>query len=161
MMQKHLFRKSAAWNNHQGFTLIEVMMAMVIFVIGILSVAAMQTSATRGNISANKNTRGFSWCSDRMEALMSLPYVEPLAGDLALGAHDPVQTADGVDNDYDGQIDEPGETGNITVRWDVFDNSASVPNTIRIAVTANWQTPMGNPKTLTLTSVRARNATAD
>ena len=157
MMQKHLFRKSAAWNNHQGFTLIEVMMAMVIFVIGILSVAAMQTSATRGNISANKTTRGFSWCSDRMEALMSLPYA--LTGDLSLGAHDPAQTADGVDNDYDGQIDEAGETGNITVRWDVFNNS--VPDTIRIVVTANWQTPMGTPKTLTLTSVRARNATAN
>lgn len=160
MKKIHLFHKLAACNDNQGFTLIEVMMAMVIFVIGILSVAAMQTSATRGNISANKTTRGFTWCSDRMETLMSLPYVEPLAGNLALGPHNPAQNADGIDNDHDGQIDEAGETGNITLTWTVA-NNAAVPNSIIISVTANWQSPMGDPKTLTLSSVRARNATAN
>ena len=161
MKKTDLFRKLTVYNDNQGFTLIEVLMAMVIFLIGILSVAAMQTNATRGNIAANKSTRGFTWCSDRMETLMRLPYTEPLAGDLAIGNHAPAQDADSIDNDYDGQIDEAGETGNINITWFIFDNAASVPNSIIISVTANWQTPMGDPKTLTLTTLRARNATAN
>ena len=163
MKKTQIFRNLAAYSDNQGFTLIEVLMAMVIFAIGILSVAAMQTNATRGNIAANKSTRGFTWCSDRMETLMRLPYTDPnLVGAPDPGVdYAPAQDADGVDNNYDGRIDEPGETGNITITWNVIDNGASVPNSIIISVTADWQTPMGDPKTLTLTTLRARNATAN
>ena len=78
MLKKQSFRKSATWDTNRGFTLIEVMMGMVIFAIGILSVAAMQTSAIRGNTSANKTTRAFVWCSDRMEFLKSVPIPMPV-----------------------------------------------------------------------------------
>ena len=76
MFNKQPIRKSNVCHNNRGFTLIEIMVAMVIFVIGVLSVAALQTKATKGNISANRSTRAFTWCSDRMEMLMSLPYTD-------------------------------------------------------------------------------------
>jgi type IV pilus assembly protein PilV len=150
-------RKINIRHNDQGFTLIEIMIAMVIFAIGILSVAALQTKATKGNISANRSTRAFTWCSDRMETLMSLPYASVVADA-------PAQTADGIDNDYDGQIDEAGESGDINIAWTVVNNDGAPGNpplnTISITVTVIWQTPMGQQKTVNLTTVRARNATA-
>lgn len=157
MSKKQPIRKLNIRHNDQGFTLIEIIVAMVIFAIGILSVAALQTKATKGNISANRSTRAFTWCSDRMEMLMSLPYDNVVADA-------PVQTADGIDNDYDGQIDEAGESGDININWTVVNNDGAPGNpplnTISITVTVIWSTPMGQQKTINLTTVRARNATA-
>ena len=164
-------RNSKICENNQGFTLIEIMVAMVIFAIGILSVAALQTKATKGNISANRSTRAFTWCSDRMEVLMSLPYThDDLDATLNAGEHSQdvgsfTQATDGIDNDYDGQIDEVGETGDIDIEWTVVDNDGVAPNTPpeftkTIIVTVTWSTPMGQEKTVNLTTVRARNATA-
>ncbi|MGD9114731.1 MAG: prepilin-type N-terminal cleavage/methylation domain-containing protein [Desulfobacterales bacterium] len=155
MFNNTIVKKFEKWTDNQGYTLIEVMIAMVILLVGMLSVAAMQTKSTNSNTSANRSTRGFAWCSDRMERLKSLPYIEPLSGDLALGDHVPTQDADGIDNDYDGQIDETGETGSVSLSWTI--SNGAVANTMGIAVTATWQTPLGGQKTLTLTSVRARN----
>jgi hypothetical protein len=133
------------------------MIGIAIFAVGILSVAALQTSATRGNISANKTTRAFTWCTDRMEFLKSLPYTDAR---LTAGSYPQIAPAaenDGIDNDYDGLIDEAGETGQIDLTWTI----ANVGNTKQITVTATWRTPMGDPKTHTLTTIRARNATAN
>ena len=159
-------RKLTICHDNQGFTLIEIMIAMVIFMIGILSVAALQTKATKSNISANRSTRAFTWCSDRMEVLMRLPYTDAnLLGAPAPGiTYTPAQTADGIDNDYDGRIDETGESGDINIGWNVVNNDGVAPNppefTKSITVTVTWQTPMGEQKTINLRTVRARNATA-
>jgi type IV pilus assembly protein PilV len=166
MYRKHLIRKVNICQDNQGFTLIEIMVAMVIFMIGILSVAALQTKATKGNISANRSTRAFTWCSDRMEVLMRLPYTDAnLLGAPVPGVtYTPAQTADGIDNDYDGRIDEAGESGGINITWNVVDNDGVAPNppefTKSITVTVTWRTPMGEQKTINLRTVRARNAIA-
>ena len=100
---------------------------------------------------------------------MSLPYTDP---NFLVGAPDPgvtytpAQTADGIDNDYDGQIDEAGESGVVNITWTVVDNDGvtgapPLPEfTKSITVTVTWQTPLGGQKSLTLNTVRARNATA-
>jgi prepilin-type N-terminal cleavage/methylation domain-containing protein len=169
MSKKQSNRKLKICNNNRGFTLIEIMIAMVIFVVGMLSVAAMQTGATKGNNTANRSTRAFTWCSDRMEVLMGLPYTDAtnLSGAPDPGTpYAPLQTADGIDNDYDGQIDEAGESGVVTITWNVINNDgvtgAPPPpdNTKSIAVTVFWRTPMGKQKSLTLNTIRAQNATA-
>jgi prepilin-type N-terminal cleavage/methylation domain-containing protein len=171
MSKKQSYQKLMICNNNRGFTLIEIMIAMVIFVVGMLSVAAMQTGATKGNNTANRSTRAFTWCSDRMEVLMGLPYDDPNPDDLDPGEHsedngDFTQASDGIDNDYDGQIDEAGESGIVEIMWTVVDNDgiAGAPpppeNTKSIAVTVFWRTPMGKQKSLTLNTIRAQNATA-
>ena len=68
-------------NGTDGFTLIEVLMAMVIFAIGILGVAKMQISAIGGNANALAMTEKVSLASSHIERLMGLPYTH---GDLAL-----------------------------------------------------------------------------
>ena len=121
MLNQKSVRKSANWYSERGFTLIEVMIGMVIFAIGILSVAAMQTNAIRGNTSANKTTRAFTWCNDRIEFLKSLPYTD---AQLIAGAYPqtmPASENDAIDNDYDGVIDEAGETGQVNLTWTITD----------------------------------------
>jgi len=58
----------------RGFTLIEVLIAMAIFSIGILGVGTMQIRSTTGNTSARIRTEASIWAQDRVETLMLLSY---------------------------------------------------------------------------------------
>ena len=57
-----------------GFTLIEVMIAMAIFTIGVLGVFAMQTNSMMRSGNSVKSTQAGFWVQDRVESLMLLPY---------------------------------------------------------------------------------------
>jgi type IV pilus assembly protein PilV len=60
----------------QGFTLIEVLIAITIFAVGLLAVAAMQTSAITVNSTADQITTRITWAQDKIEELMALPYTD-------------------------------------------------------------------------------------
>jgi type IV pilus assembly protein PilV len=60
-----------------GFTLIEVLIALTIFAVGMLAVAAMQNSAVKMNSTADKLTHLATWGMDKIEELSSLPYADP------------------------------------------------------------------------------------
>ena len=57
-----------------GFTLIETIMAMAIFTIGILGLFGMQSAAIKENRGANNITTGATLASDRVEELIALNY---------------------------------------------------------------------------------------
>ncbi len=117
-MEQHLRLKS---DDQGGFTLIEVLIAMAIFAVGILGVAAMQLTSVKGNTSAGNVTANTFVGEDRVETIMSVSYNNMAT--LSAGTHAPAQGADGVDNDSDGQTDEAGETGPITVSYTVADDT--------------------------------------
>ena len=71
-----------ALKKQDGFTLIEVLVALTIFAVGLLAIAALQTSAIRMNSTGNRVTEISTLGIDRMEYLMSLPYTDP---QLAVG----------------------------------------------------------------------------
>jgi type IV pilus assembly protein PilV len=115
-----------------GFTILEVLIAVAIFSIGILGVVALQSGSIKGNTSARGVTDIALIATDRLEMLRSLPYNDPAltpAGVVVLA-----QTADRVDNDYDGDIDEANEAGPLTVQY---------------AVTGDW--PLERTKTVVVT----------
>ena len=64
-------------SSNQGFTLLEVLIAMAIFAIGILAVGAMQINSINGNASARRATEAATWAADRVERLIALPYNDP------------------------------------------------------------------------------------
>jgi type IV pilus assembly protein PilV len=106
----------------QGYTLIEVLIAMAIFAVGILAVGSMQISAINTNAGSRNSTTVVTYAKDRAEDLMALEYSHAdLDPDVAVNPHAPAANADGIDNDEDGQIDEAGETGHISIQWNVIE----------------------------------------
>jgi len=102
----------------RGFTLVEIMVAICVFSVGMLAVASMQVSGTQGTANAKWQTGAVVWASDQMEKIISLPYDHP---DLADGAHA------GVTEDQ------------YAISWVVQDDEL-VDNTKTITVTVAWDT---------------------
>ncbi len=153
-----MFKKSIQTQKSAGFTLIEVLIAMTVFSVGILAVITMQTTGVSGNAKAQTISKATNIAADRMEILMNLSYTSSLLedpptsgigtdaktdgvdndGDGSIDEVDEAYTvydtaSDGVDNDNDGTIDEDSEYGNYTVKWRVTTNYP-VTNTKNITV---------------------------
>jgi len=97
-----------------GFTLIEVLVAITIFAVGLLAVAAMQNSAVLMNSSAGKLTNLSALGMDQIEKLSSLPYSDP--------------SLNPAGNPY------TSISGDYTISYTVTPNNP-VPNTMNITVT--------------------------
>lgn len=136
----------ASASAERGYTIIEVMIAIAIFSIGILGAWALQNTSTIGNTSARNLTIGASCASDRLEQLIQLPYAH---ADLLAGNHAPSQVSDGIDNNFDGEIDEPGESGSLRMTWLITDD-APIPQTKTIRVDVAMR-----QRTTSVTSYRA------
>jgi len=77
-----------------GFTLIEVMFAIVIFGIGVMALMACVPMATKRVMSAGAQTRASSIASEAAEGLLTVPYGH---SSLTAGAHnDPANPHDGL-----------------------------------------------------------------
>lgn len=63
--------KQADLNNNQGFTLIEVMIAIMVLVIGLLGAGAMQLSSTQGNANASNMTEATNLAMEQIENILS------------------------------------------------------------------------------------------
>lgn len=60
-------------SNQQGFTLLELLIAISIFAIGLLSIAGMQITAIRTNSSANTLTAGSALAAGILEEVLAWP----------------------------------------------------------------------------------------
>ena len=124
---------------HHGYTLIEVLIGMAVFAIGILAIFSMQMTATSSNALARGLTENYTAAMDKVEELLSLPYNDvDLDPDPGVQPHTAATDADGIDNDGDGEIDEAGETGYITLSWEVWENSLHGQNikSVRVTITS-------------------------
>jgi type IV pilus assembly protein PilV len=108
----------------QAFTLVEVLIAISIFSIGILAVASMQISAIQANTRATRTTVHITLAQNKLEELLSLPYDNPwleAAGNLP-----------GTDTAYNTHQETTFD--GYTITWDVIDNDPVV-NSKHITVT--------------------------
>ena len=128
-----------AMQNDTGFTIIEVVIAISILAVGLLGVAAMQTSSIQVNSAAGRITTRMNWAQDKMEELKAMPFSDPW---LEAAGNPP-----GVDSA--GNTHEQTTSDGYAVRWDIADNNP-VPNTKRIVVTVT-----GKGKTSQLTCMKA------
>lgn len=130
-------------NTSNGFTLVEVMLALFLIAIGVLAAAPMFIYAMKGNAAgADFGTAG-AIAVERMEVLRSTRYIDlDAGGDLTTDA-----TVAGVDYFDNSDPD-------FTVRWQIADNvTPADTKTITVRVTAVRQV-IGRQKGVTLTTLR-------
>ena len=58
----------------EGFSLIEVLIALIFLAIGILAIASLQVTSVRGNFFSNNLMQATYVAQDRLEFLQNLPY---------------------------------------------------------------------------------------
>ena len=126
-------------NENKSFTITEVMIALAIFSIGFLAYSSLQISATKSNTKSRWLTQAVTCATDRVEQLLDLPYAH---ADLVAGTHTLAEDADGIDNNSDGRIDEPSESGPLNFIWTVTDN-APVANVKTVNIRITWSSPYG------------------
>ena len=97
-----------------GYTLIEVLIALTIFAVGLLAVAGMQISAIRMNSTAGNLTNLSIWGMDKIEELIAIPYSDHFL-DSAVNPHQE-------------------QLGDYTISWTVIDDHP-ITNTKNITVT--------------------------
>jgi prepilin-type N-terminal cleavage/methylation domain-containing protein len=89
-------------NKSNGFSLIEMMIALAILSFGLLAVAMLISSAARSDSVARSKSTAATAAQNMIENLADLYYRNPLAEDLVLGNHGPRQTE--VLNPVDGTV---------------------------------------------------------
>ena len=119
------------FKKQDGFTLIEVLIALTIFAVGLLAIAAMQTSAIRMNSTGNRLTELSTVGIEKFEQLMSLPSTN-------------AQLAAGTWTD-------PSPPPGYTVTWTVVQD-AFAANTRRITLTVTR-----NGEMLRIRSIRCQS----
>jgi type IV pilus modification protein PilV len=122
-------------NNHRGYTLIEVLIAMAIFALGFLSLATIQIKSIKQNASAKMYTDATTMAVESLERLISLPYDH---SDL-----------DQNNNPHSTKI------GTYTIEWNVQDDFP-VTATKTIVVNVNGANPYAKP--ITIRFVKGQNS---
>jgi len=146
--------------HQQGFTLIEVLIAIVIFAIGVLSLITMQTTSIKGNLNSNNISVASGWAADKIEQIFAMDYDDnALRDDEKIDDIPPVGATDGsgglndiTDATADGKAVSPD--GFYTIYWNVADDNI-MPNTktIRIIV---LRKDMGVTKSVTMDYLKAK-----
>lgn len=131
-MNSHRTPPGAGFPERQnGFTIIEVMVALGILAFGILAIASMQTASLSGTSLAGSTTDATTTGMNQLEQLIARPYSH---SDLTNGSHPAVVQ------------------GRYTISWTVNDGQPFT-NTKTIQVTVQWP-EKGVSKTSALTYIK-------
>jgi prepilin-type N-terminal cleavage/methylation domain-containing protein len=114
-------------SNNAGYTIIEVLVAVAIFSIGIMAVASLQNSSFMANSRIREKTEAWAILDQRAESLRLMPFC--------------IKDDDGIDNDGDSLIDEPDEGTFQPVAGDYSENSQNGRFTIHWQVVDDYPIP--------------------
>jgi prepilin-type N-terminal cleavage/methylation domain-containing protein len=95
-------RDAICLNKNNGFSLIEMMIALAILSFGLLAAGPLMYSAARSNSVARSKSTASTAAQSKLETLADLYYQNPLAEDLMFGGHGPQQAQ--VVNPNDGAV---------------------------------------------------------
>jgi prepilin-type N-terminal cleavage/methylation domain-containing protein len=135
--------------DNQGFTLIEVLVAMVVATIGLLGLAMMQGYAIQGNATGSKFTRATFLAQQQLELIKDGNSV--IEGTFGYIDMDTVSGTVTLDSGGPETVDENGDPGGPFNRsWAVF---TSTDWARRIVVTVTWQDVQGTTRRVQLASL--------
>lgn len=149
------------FSDQSGFSLIEVLIAMVILAVGLLTLITMQTTGIKGNSKANSITVASDWGADRVEQLFAMSYTDGDLEDDGKVNNDKPWTSDGAGGlnntdttalPPDGEFTSPD--GHYKVFWNIADNLV-MENTksIRVIIV---RSDFGEERTVTMDYLKAR-----
>jgi type IV pilus assembly protein PilV len=113
--------------NNRGFSLLEVVVALGIFSIGILAIAGLQITATSGNAKARFGTEAATLAQDVVERLLSIDYVR-----------DSVPLRSEFNTASNGTRAYQDPSGRYTIDWTVSGPDTPLDRAITINVTVRW-----------------------
>ncbi|MFH1718458.1 MAG: prepilin-type N-terminal cleavage/methylation domain-containing protein [Planctomycetota bacterium] len=126
-------------SGEKGFTLLEIVIALSIFAVGLLAVATMQISAIRGNRVGNEYSRATALAQMQIESLKSADF-------------DSAALAAGNYADANNPINETGAAGGIFTRtWAIANNTTF---SRRATVTVGWSIAGANRSVVMSTLTR-------
>ena len=62
-------------HDRRGFTLLEVLIALIVFAVGLLGIAGMMIASIRGNTFASRLSAATNLAQDKIEELRNVPYI--------------------------------------------------------------------------------------
>jgi len=127
----------------EGFTLLEVLIAVTIFAIGILAVASMQLTSIQGNAFGNEMTTATFLAQAQLERMKS---VADVSIDLPIGT-------------FQDSLNPMDENENSGVGGAIYNRSWTVAagpsaDSRQVSVTVNWRSGMGNHQVILRTITR-------
>jgi type IV pilus modification protein PilV len=121
-----------------GFTLIEVLIAIVILTFGLLAVGSMQISAIRGNFMGGNTSIALSLASEKMEDLLNKDFNHADLADSVTGNNSTLSSIASVD--HQENLSEEGVVGaNAFYRriWNIADQTSPITKNVMVIVT--WE----------------------
>ncbi len=122
----------------KGFTLIEVLVAIVILTVGLLAVGTMQISAIRGNFMSGNTSIALSLASEKMEDLLNRDFNDTYLDDSVTGNNGTLSSTTSVD--HDEPVSEEGTVGAggfYRRIWNIANQSS--PPTKSVMVIVTWE----------------------
>jgi prepilin-type N-terminal cleavage/methylation domain-containing protein len=146
----------------EGYTLVEILIAIAILAFGLLAVATMQVRAIKTNATASGISQGLTLGQAKVEELMNLAYSHTALSDTDGDGTNQDADDDGVDDDGDnfglshtaGEADSntPENNDGYTIHWNIaVGEPVTSSKTIRVIVT--W-TEKGRNKRIKLDFVK-------
>lgn len=128
------------WRRQKGFTLLELLVAVTIFAVGLLTVAGMQLSAIRANVVADSTSVATAVAQGVLEELLSRPDRDAIFSDINLQDYP-------LDEMVNDQV--PGGA-NYTANFQIFPNYPGA-DMVRVQVQVVGGVSMtGQPRTVVL-----------
>ena len=117
--------------DRRGFSLVEVLIAMVVLSIAMMGLATLQVRCMRSNDLANRTTQAANLAQVKLEELLFM---------VAEGEHFAADVYDDDENPVSVPADDQGAI--FTRSWEFLDDEP-VPAARTIIVTVTWDDPMG------------------